>query len=93
MSRLATVVCPIWTPTLIRINHKVLNNKPNETGINNSNCHNKDTCPLPNSYQTKCMIYQANIDCDNAGYKQKCYFNACETTFKGCFTWVHEFQM
>ena len=34
----------------------------------------------------KCMIYQANIDCDNAGYKQKCCFNSCETTFKGCFT-------
>ena len=37
-------------------NQKVLNNKPNETGINNCNCRNKDTCPLPNSYQTKCII-------------------------------------
>ena len=34
-------------------NHKVLNEKPNETGINNYNCCNKDTCPLPNSCQTK----------------------------------------
>ena len=37
-------------------NQKVLNNKPNETGINNCNGRNKDTCPLPNSYQTKCII-------------------------------------
>ena len=66
-------------------NHKLLNDKTNETGINNCNCHNKDTCPLPNSCQTKCIIYQANIDCDIAGYKQKCYFGSCETTFKDCF--------
>ena len=26
-------------------NHKVLNGKPNEMGINNCNGHNKDTCP------------------------------------------------
>ena len=45
-------------------NHKVLNDKPNEMGIKNCNYHNKDTCPLPNSYQAKCMVYQANIDCD-----------------------------
>ena len=53
-------------------NHKVLNDKPNEVGINNCNCRNKENCPLPNSCQTKCIIYQANIDCDIAGYKQKC---------------------
>ena len=52
-------------------NHKVLNDKPNEMEINNGNCRNKDNCPLPNSCQTKCIIYQANIDCDIAGYKQK----------------------
>ena len=66
-------------------NHKVLNDKPNETGINNYNCCNKDTCPLPNSCQTKCIIYQANIDCDIAGYKQKCYLGSCETTFEDRF--------
>ena len=44
-------------------NHKVLNEKPNETGINICNCRNEDTCLLPNSCQTKCIIYQANIDC------------------------------
>ena len=33
-------------------NHKVLNDRPNEMGINNCNCRNKDTCPLPNSCQT-----------------------------------------
>ena len=66
-------------------NHKVLNDKPNEMGINNCNCRNKDTCPLPTSYQTKCIIYQANIDCDIAGYKQKCYLGSCETTFKDRF--------
>ena len=43
------------------LNHKVLNDKPNETGINSCNCSCKDTCPLPNSCQTKCIIYQANM--------------------------------
>ena len=38
-------------------NHKVLNDEPNEMGINNCNCRNKDNCPLPNSCQTKCIIY------------------------------------
>ena len=66
-------------------NHKVLNDKSNETGINNCNCRNKDTCPLPKSCQTKCIVYQANIDCDIAGYKQKCYLGSCETTFKDRF--------
>ena len=61
-------------------NHKVLNDKPNEMGVNNCNCRNKDNCPLPNSCQTKCIIYQANIDCDIAGYKEKCYLGSCETT-------------
>ena len=51
-------------------NQKVLNDKANETGINNCNCRNKDTCLLPNSCQTKFLIYQVNIDCDIAGYKQ-----------------------
>ena len=31
------------------------------------------------------MIYQANIDCDIAGYKQKCYLDLRETTFKDRF--------
>ena len=44
--------------------------------VNNSNCRNKGTCPLPNSYQTKCIIYKANIDCDFAGYKQKYYLGS-----------------
>ena len=65
--------------------HKVLNDKPNKTGINNCDCCNKDTCPLPNSCQTKGIIYQANIYCDIAGYKQKCYLGSCETTFKDRF--------
>ena len=46
-------------------NHKVLNDKPNEMGVNNCNCRNKDNCPLPNSCQTKCIIYQANINCES----------------------------
>ena len=54
-------------------------------GINNCNCRNKDTCPQPNTCQTKCIIYQANIDSDVAGYKQKCYLGSCETTFKDRF--------
>ena len=43
-------------------NHKVLNDKPNETGINNCNCRNEDDCPLPNTCQTKYVIFQGNID-------------------------------
>ena len=66
-------------------NHQVLNLIKRETEMNNCNCRNKDTCPLPNSCQTKCIIYQASIDCDIAGYKQKFYFDSCETTFKGRF--------
>ena len=54
-------------------------------GINNCNCCNKDNCPLQNSCQTKCMIYQAIIDYDIVGHKQKCYLGSCETTFKGRF--------
>ena len=34
-------------------NHKVPNDKPGETEIDNYNCRNKDTCPLPNSCQTE----------------------------------------
>ena len=30
-------------------------------------------------------VYQANTDCDIAGYKQKCYLGSCETTFKDRF--------
>ena len=70
---------------VLMLPHKVLNEKHNETGINNCNCLNKDTCPLPKSCQTKCIAYQANIDCDIAGYKLKYYLGSCETTFKDRF--------
>ena len=70
-------------------NHKVLNDKLSETGINNYNRRNKDTCPLPNSCQTTCIIKQANSDCDVSGYKQKTYLGSCETTFKDHF-WNHK---
>ena len=66
-------------------NHKVLNDKPNETGINNCNCYNKDTCPLTNSCQTKCITYQDNIDCGITEYKQNCCLGSCGTTFKDHF--------
>ena len=56
-------------PYTYMLNWKVLNDKPNETGINNGNCRNKDTCPLPKSSQMKCIVYQANIDFNIAGYK------------------------
>ena len=69
-------------------NHKVLNDKPNETGINNYNCRNKDTCPLPNSCQTKCMVYQASIDCEITGYKQKYYLGSSEI-IKSCSTMLN----
>ena len=39
-------------PYTYMCNHKVLNDTPNEAGINNCNCRNKDACPLPNSCQT-----------------------------------------
>ena len=54
-------------------------------GINNCNYRNKDTCPLPNRCQTKCIIYQANSHCDIAGYEQKCYIVSCKITFKDSF--------
>ena len=76
---------PNMNPYTYMHNHKVLNGKPNEKVINDCTCHNKDNCPLPNSCQRKCIIYQANIDCDIAGYKQKCYFDSCERTFKDNF--------
>ena len=63
-------------------NQKIVNNKPNETGINNCNYRNKVTCPLPNSSQTKCINYQVNIHYDTTGYKQICYLGLCKTTFK-----------
>ena len=66
-------------------NHKVLNDKTNETGIKNYNFHSKATCPLPKGCQTKYRVYQANIDCDIAEYKQKCYLGSCEITFKDRF--------
>ena len=62
-------------------NHNVLTDKPNEMRINNYNYCNKDTLHLPNSCQTKCIVYQANIYCDIAGYKQKSYLDSCETAF------------
>ena len=40
---------------IIQCNMKIVNYL-DETGIDNCNCRNKDTCPLPNSCQTKCII-------------------------------------
>ena len=70
-------------------NHKVLNDKPNETGINNCNCHNKDTSPLPNSSQTKCVIFQANIDCDITGYKKNVTLAHVKQHLKTHFREIH----
>ena len=66
-------------------NRKVLNDKTNETDNDNCNCHSKDTRPLPNSCQTKSIIYHTNLDCNIAGYKQNCYFGSCETAFEDRF--------
>ena len=66
-------------------NHKVLHNKSNEMEINNCNCRDKDTCPLPNICQKKGKTYRASTGYDIAGYKQKCYLDSCKTTFKGRF--------
>ena len=46
-----------------KYSRKVLNDKPNEPDIDNGNSRNKYTCAVPNSCQTKSIIYQANIDC------------------------------
>ena len=43
-------------------NHKVLNDKPNETEINNSKCRNNDTSPLTNSCQTKLTLTVTSLD-------------------------------
>ena len=66
-------------------NHKVLNRRPNETGINTCNWRNKDTCPLTNICQMKCVNYRGNTNCDIAAYKQKFSLGSCGTTFKDCF--------
>ena len=42
-------------------NHKILNNKPNEMGINNCNCRNKDTCLLPNSCQRNAYFLKPTL--------------------------------
>ena len=62
-------------------NYKVLKSKSYEKGINNYAC----PCPLPNSFQTKCKIYQANIARDITRYKEKCYLDSCKTTFNDRF--------
>ena len=46
---------------MYNITKKVINGKQNDTGINNCNCCNNDTCPVSNSCQTKCIIDQTNI--------------------------------
>ena len=61
--------------------HNIRNDKLNEMEIDMCNCRNKDTCPIPNSYQTKTIIYQANIDYDIPECKQKCYLELRETAF------------
>ena len=53
--------------------------------INNCNSRNKDNCYLPNSCQTKFIIYQANIYCGIARSKLKSYLGSCEITFKDRF--------
>ena len=63
-------------------NQKVLNDKPNETGIKSCNCHNQDTCLLPNNSQTTCIIYPAKINCGMARCNQKCYLGSCKTSFE-----------
>ena len=79
-------------------NHKVLNDKPNETRINDCNCRNKYTYLLPKSCQTKCIVYQVNIDCDIAGYKHVKQhlkiilgiIKSCSTTLNVKTTWNYQ---
>ena len=66
-------------------NHKILNDKPNETGIGKCNCPKKGTCPVTNTCQTKSVVCQAYNDCAIAAYKRKCYLDSCETKFKESF--------
>ena len=68
----------------------------NHKGIDNCKYHNKNTCPLPNSFQTTGVIYQANIDCDIGGYKQnvilthvKQHLNIVSGIIRSCSTWLN----
>ena len=45
----------------------------------------KKSVPEPPFIHTICTVYEANIYCDIAGYKQKRYLGLCETTFKNRF--------
>ena len=42
-------------------NHKVLNDKSNETGNNNGNCRNKDTYSLPNRLTMVSLDINKNV--------------------------------
>ena len=82
MWKLATAVCLIRLYILDEL--YILDDKSNATEIDNFNRRNKDTCPLPNSCQTKSIIYQA-IYCFITGQNQKCSVDSCETTSKDRF--------
>ena len=42
-------------------NHKVLNEQSNETRMNNCNCRNKDTCPLPNTFKRNALFIKPTL--------------------------------
>ena len=42
-------------------NHKVLNEQSNETRMNNCNCRNKDTCPLPNTFKQNALFIKPTL--------------------------------
>ena len=56
-------------------NHKVLNDKPNET----------ESVAIKILVLYQIASKQTNIDCEIAGYKEKYYLASCEITFKGRF--------
>ena len=56
-------------------NHKVSNDKPNET----------ESVAIKILVLYQIASKQTNIDCEIAGYKEKYYLASCEITFKGRF--------
>ena len=55
--------------------------QPNTTSVDNCNCRNKDTCPLPGKCQTNGVVYQATVKrIDNQ--EEQTYVGITEGAFK-----------
>ena len=69
--------------TLISSHNKRLltETQPNTTSVDNCNCRNKDTCPLPGNCQTKGVVYQATVK-RNDNQEEQTYVSITEGAFK-----------